>query len=156
MIAGLEWGGAQQILLLLRSGFLGVVLGVLFDLLSGILYRKTKLIRFISDIIFCLFAAMVTFFTSLVISDGLLHPVLFLGTLIGLSVSHFTIGRLLSRFSYQMAHFLHVCMGLFVVKIQHFYKRIAVCYRRIIKKGRKESGSSKKTRKNRRFFEKKT
>ena len=36
MTQELEWGGVQQLLLLLRSALLGVLLGIPFDILNGV------------------------------------------------------------------------------------------------------------------------
>ena len=81
MMEELEWGGAQQLLLLFRSAVFGVVLGFCFDLVTGIGRCVPKRSRFFIDLLFCVLAAPGTFFFCLVVTDGKMHPILFLGGL---------------------------------------------------------------------------
>lgn len=97
MIQDLEWGGIQQLTLLFRSSLVGVGVGVLFDLMTGFWRGTTKLKRFMVDVVFCLLASIITFFSSLVLTDGKLHPVLFVGMYLGVYSEHVSLGRWVSR-----------------------------------------------------------
>ncbi|MBQ5841017.1 MAG: spore cortex biosynthesis protein YabQ [Clostridia bacterium] len=98
-VAGVEWTGAQQVSLFLQSGGLGLLFGVAFDVLEGVqpLVRRRRSVRWLLDILFGLLAAFVTFFVALGKMDGVLHPLLFGGILLGMGVEHIGIGRLVQR-----------------------------------------------------------
>lgn len=101
MISELLWGSDQQIHLFVYSALVGFGIGVVFDVVNGIgrTYGKTR--RFLFDVLFCCFTAIVTFFTSLILNYGYLHPVLILGIFIGLLVEHRVIGCFVSKFVYR-------------------------------------------------------
>ncbi len=95
----MEWTGGQQLGLLMESGGLGLLLGLLFDVNSG-LSRATpgrRAARFLRDTLFGLLAALVTFFVSLAIMDGRLHPLLFCGSALGFWLEHISVGRWVAR-----------------------------------------------------------
>ena len=98
-VAGVEWTGAQQVSLFLQSGGLGLLFGVAFDLLEGVqpFLRRRRIARWLLDILFGLLAAFVTFFVALGKMDGVLHPLLFGGILLGMGVEHVGIGCLVQR-----------------------------------------------------------
>ena len=88
------WTGEQQIRLLLRCMGLGVLLGVLFDVCSVIgaaSRRRWGVILW--DALFGVLAALLTFYVSLAIMDGRMHPLLFAGSAIGFVTQHETLGR---------------------------------------------------------------
>lgn len=101
MTSELLWGSDQQIHLFVYSALVGFGIGVGFDVINGIgrTYAKTR--RFLSDVLFCCFTAIVTLFTSLVLNHGNLHPVLILGIFIGMFVEHRVIGCFVSKFVYR-------------------------------------------------------
>ena len=80
----MEWSGRQQLLFLVHSALVGAGIGLLFDCISGCLrLRKYRRYLFIIDGLFGALAALATFFGSLVITDGYMHPLLFLGIGLG-------------------------------------------------------------------------
>ena len=95
----MEWTGQEQVHLLLQSGGLGLALGVLYDLFGvfRLSRRRSRHSVFLADALFGAAAALVTFYTSLGIMDGRLHPLLFFGCAVGFGVQHFTVGRIGSR-----------------------------------------------------------
>lgn len=105
MIAELEWGGAQQLLLLLRCGVIGLGFGVAFDLMTGLWRGATRSKRFVVDVVFCLLAALVTFYCSLILTDGKMHPILFMGLLAGALLEHLSVGRWVSKWVSQGVRF---------------------------------------------------
>ncbi len=98
-VAGVEWTGAQQVSLFLQSAGLGLLLGVLFDMLGGVqpLLSRRRVIRWTLDILYGTVAAMITFFTALGKMDGVMHPLLFGGILLGMAVEHAGVGHLVQR-----------------------------------------------------------
>lgn len=93
-----EWTGAQQFLCLVQSMLLGAVLGLLFEVFTALTrIAKRRVTVFILDSVFGILSAMITFYTSLVISNGRLHPLLFFGGLAGYMCEHFTVGRYISK-----------------------------------------------------------
>lgn len=96
----MEWSGQQQLQYFLESTMLGLGLGLLFDLHTAVgrLYRRRTM--FLLDALFGIPAALITFFASLAITDGRLHPLLFFGILAGGLVGHACVGRLLGRWTY--------------------------------------------------------
>ena len=90
----MEWSGAQQFDLVYKGALLGCIIGVLLDVTGGFWRGKSyRWQLFVSDFVVSIIAAMITFFGSLVISDGHLHPVLFVGMLGGALIEHYAIGR---------------------------------------------------------------
>lgn len=93
----MEWSGRQQIYFLLQSVVLGAGQGLLLDVLTGMV-RITNRKRWLwTDVIFGPIAAVITFCGALVIMDGHLHPLLFVGVGIGMLAEHVTIGVLVCR-----------------------------------------------------------
>jgi len=78
MMQELEWGGAQQLLLLIRSAGLGVVLGFFLEVITGYSRYSSRVSRFLMDAIFGAVAALITFYCALLLTDGKLHPVMFM------------------------------------------------------------------------------
>lgn len=101
----MEWTGKQQIVFLLQSVALGVVQGILFDVLTGFGRRASPLRRILLDVLFGILAALITFFGALVIMDGQLHPILFTGCALGLVIEHVTLGILLAKAVFYLRHF---------------------------------------------------
>ena len=84
-MGGVEWTGAQQLTLLVKSGGIGFALGLLFgvwEMLEMAFFREKRKC-FVADALFFLPAALITFFGLLALADGRMHPLLFAGILIG-------------------------------------------------------------------------
>lgn len=93
----MEWSGRQQIYFLLQSVVLGAGQGLLLDVLTGMV-RITNRKRWLwTDVIFGPIAAVITFCGALVIMDGQLHPLLFVGVGFGMLMEHVMIGVLVCR-----------------------------------------------------------
>lgn len=92
----MEWTGQQQIQFLLRSIILGVLQGLCLDLMTSLLAGRKRRRWLWTDVFFGPLAAIITFFGALVIMDGQLHPLLFLGIALGMLAEHVTIGTLIS------------------------------------------------------------
>ena len=98
------WMGREQVRLLLESGGLGLLLGMLFDVF-GALSRacgRRRIRRFLVDAAFGIPAALMTFYGALAIMDGRMHPLLFGGMLVGFCLQHLTIGRRGCRLLYRV------------------------------------------------------
>jgi len=94
----LEWSGRQQLLFLVQSAGLGVLIGLVFDIITGVTRGACRRLRvFLLDVLFGVLAALITFFGTLAIMDGQLHPLLFVGALIGFLSEHGSVGRWISR-----------------------------------------------------------
>ena len=110
----LEWSGKQQAWFLLQSVGLGVLLGVSFDLLNGVCRAiRRRWVVVLLDALFGVFAALVTFFGALVMMDGQLHPLLFMGALFGFITEHSGIGTALSRFVCRLCRWIGGIGGAF-------------------------------------------
>ncbi len=102
------WMGREQVRLLLESGGLGLLLGVLFDVccaLSRACGGRRRL-RFGVDAAFGVPAALLTFYGALAIMDGRMHPLLFAGMAVGFWLQHRTVGRWVSRWLYRAGRML--------------------------------------------------
>lgn len=99
MTMEVEWTGQQQLLFLLQSAGIGCLIGAVFDFTTG-LERGIGLrwLAWLLDGLFGILAALITFFGSLAIMDGCLHPLLFGGILCGFLAEHAAVGRQMSRF----------------------------------------------------------
>lgn len=91
----MDWSGRGQVLLLFQSTVPGIMIGALFDANSGF-FRCCILRRYWGciDALWGCTAALITFFSALILADGQLHPVLLAGVLFGFIAEHYTIGRL--------------------------------------------------------------
>lgn len=90
----IEWSGQQQLLFLLKSIPVGAIIGFVFSVINAnSRERKFSWRWFTVDIICSVLFALITFFASLVIMDGHLHPILFVGMVIGFLGVHFLCGR---------------------------------------------------------------
>lgn len=94
----MEWTGNQQLLFLLQSAGVGMGLGLLFDSMTGVgrTFRH-RIGVFLWDVLFGVVAALVTFFASLAIMDGDMHPLLFIGGGFGFLAEHIGVGIQVSR-----------------------------------------------------------
>lgn len=95
----IEWTGQQQLLFLMKSIPVGALIGVMFSAINGMERKRVFCFRlFIADVLFFTLSALITFFASLIIMDGHLHPILFGGLMIGFSFVHFLCGRHIAWF----------------------------------------------------------
>lgn len=93
----MEWSGQQQIQFLLQSVILGVLQGAILDMVTALVHHSRRGRWLWTDVAFGPLAAVVTFLGSLVIMDGQLHPLLFVGIGLGMVLEHLTIGSILGR-----------------------------------------------------------
>ena len=151
MIHEIEWSGMHQFSILVQSGVLGLVMGFSFELLSGFGRCKGRGWLFLADILYCVISALVSFFSSLVMTDGKLHPVMFAGLLLGGAIEHCTIGKTVSKQTSKFIGFIR-CGSICLVAIirQFLLKTVS-----IIKIDSKIEKNIKKRRKNPHFFQKK-
>ncbi len=98
----MEWTGQQQIAMLVQSGGVGLLLGVVYDMFFAAGRRNTRPAVFIRDALFGLVAALITFFCALAITDGKMHPLLFAGSGLGMAAEHYSVGRALRWCIYTM------------------------------------------------------
>ena len=138
----MEWTGQQQILFLLQSMCLGVVQGVLFDIVTGIGRSFSQSWRVIWDALLGPLTAIITFCGALIIMDGQLHPLLLGGSVIGMLLEHLTIGRWLSalvvvicRVPRMLFHFVYA----FCSRLGHFWRESVRTSRKKLKKQRKSA-----------------
>lgn len=151
----MEWNGKQQLLFLIQSSVIGNIVGLLFDGISGYFRgRSYRNCLFVADVFLGLVAAIITFFGALVITDGYLHPVLFVGVGIGFVSEHYLLGQWLSRWF----HFAHTKMSRVFACVLNYLDDLSLdfqnylCKTRSIK--REKLKKAKKTRKNAMFFQK--
>ncbi|MBQ8683996.1 MAG: spore cortex biosynthesis protein YabQ [Clostridia bacterium] len=152
-----EWTGQQQLLFLLQSSGVGVLLGLLFEMLTAV-GRTTggRWRQFLLDALFGIPAALVTFFGALAIMDGELHPLLFVGVAVGFLTEHMSVGRwvcrglcMLLRWNSQLWRWLLDGGERILLKIPAFFRRLR-------DKIGKPSFVTKKSRKKCNFFQKNT
>ncbi len=135
----MEWTWREQILLLLQCGGLGLLLGTVYDWLSVWcqLRRLSRAVCFVLDSLFGLLAALVTFFFSLATMDGRLHPLLFVGSLLGVMIQRCGISRVHRRLLYRMGvllrGFVQLCAVPFVL-LKEGIRLLLVTIGRFIKK----------------------
>lgn len=115
----MEWSGRQQIEFLLQSFLLGVVQGLLLDVMTGLVFIAKRKRWLWTDMIFGPIAAIITFCGALVIMDGQLHPLLFFGVFFGMALEHVVIGTYVCRL---MRHLRRGSMQI-VRMIQRFLRR---------------------------------
>ncbi len=154
-----EWTGQHQLTLLFQSGVFGVCLGFVFDFFNipSKTHRRRRVAVFLCDVVFFVLAALTTFFFSLAVMDGRMHPLLFFGALLGMTVQHLAIGRLFSRALYLIGRFLYkmfdrllmwICLP-FRLGFSAISRTFSAVWTKIGKK-------AKKTQKKSRFFQKKS
>ncbi len=103
----MQWSGYEQLKLFIASILLGCCLGLLFSLFNvASKLRHYRWIMFLSDAMFFAVASIISFFFALAMMDGLLHPLLFCGCLVGFVVFHAALGRYLSRWLYRLGRWL--------------------------------------------------
>ncbi len=124
----MEWTWREQIVLLLQCGGLGMALGIVYDWLSvwEQWRRLSRVAVFVLDSLFGLLAALVTFFFALATMDGRLHPLLFVGSAIGMLVERCGISRfhrcLLHRVLSLLRGGLRWCVLPFIALKRKLYK----------------------------------
>ena len=124
MIGAVEWSGWQQIVFLVECIPCGAILGFFFELTSGFVrFSTSKSTKYLYDVLYGMMASVVTFFTALVIMDGQLHPILFLGIGFGFICEHIMLGRLVM----QMVYMLVKTIG----KVSFVLRTILVCVFRV-------------------------
>ena len=140
----MEWSKNQQILFFLQSAILGILLGVLFDLITGLMRNKSKAFRSCADILFGPFAAIISFLAALVIMDGQMHPLLFAGCFVGGFIEHISVGVWISK----AVSFLSICvqraLGVFFSRIKKLCHLFFIAIKNR-KKGEKKQENAKKT-----------
>ncbi len=148
-----EWTLTQQFRLLWQSGLLGVGLGFLFTFFNvASKMRRCPFRLFLCDMVFCLLAALVTFYFALAIADGRLHPFLFIGSSLGFLLQHLVIGRFFSYHIYRLLRatrvfWRHIFGAISVVLMLIGEKLQAVCIK-LPKNTLKYRKKSKKSEKN--------
>ncbi len=151
-----EWTGSQQLLFLLQSGGLGFGLGFLFDVFTGLGRAGGRCRRFWLDSFIGVLAALITFFGSLAIMDGVLHPLLFAGILVGFLAEHAGVGWLVSRWLCGAVRRSSGFFGKMLAVLEAILLRISPLFEALWSKIRCHRPKSKKNRKKIRFFQKKT
>ena len=148
----------QQIILLLESCGLGVFLGVLFDIFSVPvrMCRRQRLTVFFLDVIFLIISSLITFYFSLAVMDGRLHPLLFGGCLFGFVLQHVTVGRFIGFAMYRIALFFRAVFAWLIWGISLLFSLLLnrlqrVCRLVFIRRPKKLRKSRKKVA----FFKKK-
>ena len=123
----IEWSGQQQLLFIARSMLAGLIIGVLFEVTNGLgRIHRNRWRTMALDLVFSVLASVITFFASLVIMDGQLHPVLFTGIFIGAFMLHFSVGKYIASCVYNAGLFLRMLISeliLITEKIQNEIKR---------------------------------
>ena len=128
----MDWTGEQQLWLLLQSALVGAMIGCTFDAVSGWfrgrIYRRPL---FWADVWLGVLAALVTFFGSLVIMDGLLHPMLFVGVFIGFLLEHYTIGKVIAFMMRWIHRFVMRFKGKIGSVLRHVCSWACRCFRKM-------------------------
>lgn len=88
----MEWTGRQQLYFLLQCAAVGLVQGLVLDVMTGLRRRSPRKRWRLTDVLFGPIAAFITFVGALVIMDGQLHPILFFGIAVGMLAEHVTVG----------------------------------------------------------------
>ena len=122
----------QQLNVLLQSTALGGGIGTLFDVCGGF-WRGKKYRRqmFLTDVVLCALSAVITFFGALIVADGQLHPVLFVGILLGVVAEHYAVGRWLGFLSFKMHTIARHTAAYFKKITVRFFFRCASFWRKI-------------------------
>ncbi len=151
-----EWTGSQQLLFLLQSGGLGFGLGFLFDVFTGLGRTGSRCQRFWLDSFFGILAALITFFGSLAIMDGVLHPLLFAGILVGFLAEHASVGWLVSRWLFSAVRWSSEILQKILDVLETILQKFPLFLRFLWEKIRSHRPKCKKNRKKIRFFQKNT
>ena len=101
-------GEGRQLWLLLYSCGLGAALGLLFEAFGVAVRfaRRRRAVVFFIDVFYLVFSALATFYFSLAVMDGMMHPLLFGGCLLGFYLEHVTLGRLIGKLLYQIIRYI--------------------------------------------------
>ena len=76
---------------------IGLVLGLVFDVASGVGRTLRRKLLFCLDVFLGPLFSLITFFSALVMTDGELPPLLFVGILFGFAIEHVSIGKWISK-----------------------------------------------------------
>ena len=132
------WMGREQVRLLLESGGLGLLLGVLFDVCCALSRAcgRRRWLRFGVDAAFGVPAALLTFYGALAIMDGRMHPLLFAG--LHLTFAFPFIRKILYMFSFYNTGFLIwmtvISFLVFALLYALVYKKTSNTYYKIVSK----------------------
>ena len=155
MIAELSWSGEQQVFICLSCSGLGIALGVLFEVVTGLgRVSQRGVYRYLLDVGWGVCSAFVTFFAVLVLTGGRLHPVVFLGILIGFTAEHITIGRWIANGTYVVAAILRLWCAKIIDFIDAVLFGIFRKSRNFFRLRREKRKNVKKQRKKPGFFQK--
>ena len=152
-----EWTGQQQLTLLLQSCVFGVCLGFAFDFfnLPSKMHRRRSVMVFLCDVAFFALSALATFFFSLAVMDGRMHPLLFCGAFLGMIVQHLAIGRLFGRALVLVGRFLYGAFDRLLTWIGTPFRLGSSVFSRGFSAARIKIGkNAKKSQKKSRFFQK--
>lgn len=143
----MEWTGQQQVFFFLQSVVLGMPVGLLLDVLTGLLDCGGRRHRLWQDVFFGPVAALLIFLGSLVIMDGHLHPLLLFGSFLGMIAEHVSLGWLVRKILKSLVGLVRKCKGfltawvLFLNDLLNKTNRFARCNlskrRKTAKKGEK-------------------
>ncbi len=157
IVSGVEWTGAQQVSFLLDYTGLGLLFGLVFDVLEGLqpFLRGHRVLRFLADSLLGLLAALVTFFVALATMDGVLHPLLFGGILLGAVTEHLSIGRRVAALTRRAGYRMGRIRSVLLYGRNTLGRRLSAFF--LLKKtvAEKNAAFAEKNRKKSPFFQKK-
>lgn len=92
-----EISSYSQYICFLYSLVLGVSLGIVYDLfkLDRLLFKRSKIFLFFSDILFWLISAFLIFTFCVIFSNGQIRGYIVLGTLLGFVIYRLTLSKLI-------------------------------------------------------------
>ena len=92
-----EISSYSQYICFLYSLVLGVSLGIVYDLfkLDRLLFKRSKIFLFFSDILFWLISAFLIFTFCVIFSNGQIRGFIVLGTLLGFVIYRLTLSKLI-------------------------------------------------------------
>ncbi len=145
----MEWTWREQMVLLIQCGGFGMVIGIVYDSVSvWQRFRRYSHGRvFVSDCVFCLLAALMTFFFSLATMDGRMHPLLFVGMGIGVLAERCGIGRVYRCLLYRFLMLIRLAWRCLLRALRVAAARCRRFGDRIYIKTQKTLGKLKKIRK---------
>lgn len=99
---------SKQTVSFLSSFGFGFLLGVVYDMfyIARLLISKSKMATLISDILYVIVAAIMSFILVLVVTDGEVRAYILLGELLGFLTYYFSAGVLVIRTSQKIVAFL--------------------------------------------------